>query len=268
MTRKQILTRSVVAGLSLTTITIAVSYILEIDIHSALDSVIWDYQFVKVYAFISVMTFISLNAFRLIEYLLTQTNSTSNSNLGGLYAYFLGTIIYAIFAGFIYDFHLRVIGLTFPIVLTTIGFNFNIVKSDAKTARKKILILTNIILLIFWSVPTVYLTMDLERRKNEIEEMKVDINKVKTQYLQRGDSLWVVFSSNKEFFENKLMEPIVLAQLKLNREFSKFQDTNDYIEFIHLDYLANYEDIRDMMIAGLIIVVLLNGIYLTYLVKD
>jgi hypothetical protein len=269
MTKKQILIKTIIAGLSLGTIAFAALYILKWDIHNALYSVIWDYQLVRVYALISVTTFILLNAFRQIEYLLSQTTkSTSNSNLGGLYAYIVGTIIYAIFLEFIYDFNLRVIGLTIPIVLTTIGFNLNIVKNDSKTARKKVLIIANIILLIFWSVPTIYLTMDIDNRKNHIEEIKEDLKKVKTQYLQRGDSLWAVFSSNKEFMDNKQMEPIVLAQLKLNREFIKFQETNDYIEYIHLDYLANYDEIKTMMFAGLIIVILLNGIYLIYLIRD
>jgi len=269
MTRKQTLIKLIVVGLSLFTSVFGAIYILTWDIHSALYSVFWDYQFIRVYVLISVITFISLNVFRQFENLLVQsTRPTSNSNLGGLYSYLLGTIIYLIFLQFVFDFRLRVFGLAIPISMTTIGFNLNITKNDPKEmARKKVLIMANIVLLIFWSLTTIYLTINLEYKKSYIEEAKVNIEKIETQYLQQGDSLWSVFSSNKEFYDNKKLESIVLAQLKLHREFSQFLQTNDYIQQTHLDYLLDYIEMRTMMLFGLLMVILLNGLYLYYLIK-
>ena len=231
--------------------------------------VIWDYPTVRLYFLISTSTFVTLNIFQLVEWTITKESSFIWArNTKAMYGYLLGTGIYFTVGLFVFDLYPRLLGLVIPIALTNIGFNLNSVRITREMSRRRVLLMANIAVLAFWSMTTIYLTIDLEYKKNYIEEAKANLKKVDAQYLQRGDSLWTVFSNNKEFSDNKSLETIILAQLKLHREFSEYIETNDYIEYTHLDYLQNYTEMRTMLLVGLLMVVLLNGVYLIYLFKD
>jgi hypothetical protein len=281
MTRKEILVKAITTGLSLLTSVSAGLYVLTWDTHNSLDvlnasySVIWDYQVVRVYILISASLFASLNVFRQIEILFSRPiKSISNSNIGGIYSYVLGTIIYAIFIQFVFDFRLRVLGLVIPIILTTIGFNLNIVKDTKELARKKVLILANIVLLIFWSATAIYIYVDLEYKRKGFEEAKSYFKELDSKYLKHGDSLRNVFDTHGFNFKllkqlkNDTLESLVIEQMKLYSEFSKYREMNDYALHAHLNYIYNYEELRTMILVGLISVLFINGIYLTYLYRD
>jgi hypothetical protein len=232
-------------------------------------TVIWDYPTVRLYFLISASTFTTLNIFRLVERTLTREVSfiwTRNTN--AMYGYLLGTVIYFTFCLFVFDMYPRVLGLIIPIVLTNIGFNLSSVKIKEEWNRRRVLVIANIVVLAFWSMTSIYLAIDLEYKKSYIEEAKANLKKIDNHHLQRIDSLWTVFSNKREYLDNDSLEAIMIAQLRLHQEFSKYRETNDYIEYSHVDYLWNYSQMRTMLLVGLLMVVLLNGVYLIYLFRD
>lgn len=231
--------------------------------------VIWDYPTVRLYFLISASTFTTLNIFRLVERRLTKEASfiwTRNTN--AMYGYLFGTVVYFTLGLFVFDLYPRVLGLSIPIVLTNIGFNLNGVKIKEELNRRRVLVIANIVVLAFWSMTSIYLAIDLEYKKGYIEEAKTNLKKIDNQHLQRIDSLWTVFSNKRDYFDNDSLEAIIIAQLRLHQEFSKYRETSDYIEYSHVDYLWNYTQMRTMLLVGLLMVVLLNGVYLIYLFRD
>lgn len=139
-------------------------------------------------------------------------------------------------------------------------------------SQRKVLIMANIVLLAFWSMTTIYLTNDLKFKKRYIEEAKENIKRIDAKFLQRADSLRAVFNRNKGFdidqLDNKTLESLLIAQLELHQEFKEFRHINEYTEYTHADYLWNYSQMITMLQAGLLMVILLNSLYLIYLIRD
>ncbi len=236
-------------------------------------SVIWDYQTVRLYFLISVSTFITLNVFKQIEWILTRESSFIWArNTKAMYAYLLGTVIYFTLGLFVFDLAARIIGLIMPIALTIIGFNLSSMTITKEMGRKRLLIMANIALLVFWSMTTIYMTIDLEYKKDYIEEAKKNLTKIDTEFLQHADSLRAVFDRSNGYnvkqLDTKTLESLVIGQLRLHQEFQEFRDFNEYTRYTHADYLWNYGQMITILQVGLLLVILLNGLYLIYLIRD
>jgi hypothetical protein len=199
-----------------------------------------------------------------------SSRTTIISNLGGIYSYILGTIVYAIFFEFLFDNDLKSYGLLIPISLTTLGFNINILKDTTDLARSKVLIITNIMLLFFWSVATVYLLNDLEQYKRAFEDTKEKFALLDSKYLKEADSIQSAFVPMTDFkllkeLKNDTLEKLIDAEFRLYSEFRKYRAIDKYVASLRQDYMYNYQQIRTSLVLGLIIVVLLNVVYLIYL---
>jgi|GEM_PF-2755926 hypothetical protein len=262
----------IVGGLSFIIASIAALFIVEFDTDYAYSVAIWDYWTVRNYFFISVSTFIFLNIFGLADNLITKTKSTAESNLKGLYGYILGTLIYFAIGWFVYDFRPRIFCLTIPIFLTTIGFTLKSNKTDKPMFTKKILLISNMILISFLFVMMLNFYFEYESKQEAFEYAQSQFKEIDDRYLDHLDSLDNVFQ-NKTFpilkkLNNDTLESVVVEQLKLHSAFSKYRRTNEFIEATQLNYLEIYSEMRIMFIIGFIVMTLLNGLYIVFLIRD
>ncbi|GAB1444431.1 hypothetical protein MASR2M41_00340 [Flammeovirgaceae bacterium] len=243
------------------------------DIHQSLYGFVWDYQLVRLYALVSISLFITINGFRLIEVLILKIErSTSASNLSGFYGYVLGTIIYIVYLLFIQDYSSRVFGLAIPILLTILGFNYFESAGDKKQTRMRLILLINIVILLAWSITVFNLYVTLQYDRDSFDDGKKYFTELEKKYFSNSDSLARVYSkvlSPKvlDRIENDTLKSILYNQMDLFLEFKTYRESISNLTYSQYEYIWKYNEMRTMIGVGLIFVLILNAIYLTYLIK-
>lgn len=267
--------RRTIALLSIVTIIFSSLTIVHLIGYRTDGTLIWDYESLKLYVLVSIAIFGALNAFRKIEITFTKENARYvSSNLSGLYGYILGTLIYFIVGLLTLDYLIRVLSLIIPIFTTIIGFNFSKKANvEIKSPKRKLLIIMNVILLTFWSLILVDLQSFLNYRRSVFKEDRKYFEKIDSQFQKRSDSMAnVIFKKldTKTFkkLNNDTLESVIIGQLNLYSEFSRYRDANPLTSDWNEVFLFEYKEMNTMLIVGFIAIVFLNAIYILYSIRD
>lgn len=250
-------------------------YLTGWDIHTSLYSFVWDYQFLRLYGLISLSIFALLNFFGLFEFLIDKNRrSISTSNLGGVYCYLIGTILYLLFFEFIREYSLRAFALAIPVMLTTIGFNYYQVDMSVLNTKKRLILVINIIVLVFLAVIGYYLYIRLDYDQSEHESAMRSLDDLEERFFNRADSMYRVVDPQTAYvkffdeYDNDTLRDTFYAQVELYREYLNYREGLKYGASHQMDNIWDYHEMRQILTGGIVCVVLLNVIYLIYLYRD
>lgn len=245
------------------------------DIHSSLYSFVWDYQLWRLYGLISISIFALLNVFWLLEVLIDKNRrSISASNLGGVYGYLIGTVLYLLFFEFVREYSVRALGLTIPVVLTTVGFKYYQVDMNELNTRKRLIMVLNIVVLIFLAVIGHYLYTRLDYDQRAHESTMRSVDDLEKRFLNRADSMYRVLDPPTTYAkifdkqDNDTLRDTFYAQVELFRDYLNYREALKYGASHQMENIWDYQEMRQILTGGIVCVILLNVIYLIYLYRD